>query len=352
MKKRILLMTAILGVSGLFLCIHAYVRRTPLSIDENVMKMIALEGYDKCSMMKFSNKNIRPITMKCSVTSDEINAYIQEELGNNYSKTPILDRNKIEPDDLAVADYIVMDGSVKVGETKDAPIRVGSGHYDVFLEQKILGLNKGKEYVFDWKVPSGHDNAEWAGKNLTIRITVKELYKIEIPSIETYAHQVGDKSVEEYKKRIQQKLLGEKKTVLLSQGIEELLDSLIEASSFHMDEDTVVDHALLYYQNYQHLAEICGENVENYLNLDGESEDIYTKCYRDSERDIQRYFVIGRLAYNSGMRIKDEELKSHCKEKGIRYDTIDEDDKVRVKYAILEKQVLDELEKKIHIETK
>lgn len=230
----------------------------------------------------------------------------------------------VRSNDLAVTDNKIMDEEKEINKVEGAPIRVGSGDYDVFLENAIWGLE--------------------AGKELKIHIFVKELYEIIPCTLEKFISDNGFESVEEYKEYIANMLKEKKKETLLNRAIESLMDEFIERSRFSMDEQVIVDNAVNYYQYYSDMASVCGGSVEEYMKSTiNESVDIYTLCYNDSLRELQRYLVIGRYAEENQISISEEDMNRYCEENYIKWDGLDDKETCNLKYKMIEEQVLQQI---------
>ncbi len=135
-----------------------------------------------------------------------------------------------------------------------------------------------------------------------------------------------------------------KKETLLNQAIESLIDEFIERSRFSMDEQVIVDNAVNYYQYYSDMASVCGVSIEEYIKSTiNESVDIYTLCYDDSLRELQRYLVIGRYAEENQISISEEDMNRYCEENYIKWDGLDDKETCNLKYKMIEEQVLQQI---------
>lgn len=323
---------------GVYGCIH----NDYLEIKENVEEFMCLQHYGNCYLTKVTNfDRTKRKEVLVEVAKDEIDSHIKSVLSENYYREKITDRNIIEVDDLAICDYYIRDEEKEICHIQDARIRVGTGYYDVFLENSILGLEVGKEHTVKWNVPDGHENEELAGKKVIIYITVKDIYKVITPSIEEYILQNGFETVEEYKKHIKNILLVEKKETLLKQTIELIVDEFIEKSHFQIDKEAVVNNASEHYFQYEKLAEACNVSVEDYiLNCMGENQNIYDICYKDSLREIKRCLIIGRYAKEKGITITGVDIGEYCKKNNIDHETLTEEEMIYVEYSLVEEKVL------------
>lgn len=341
-KKSMISICFISVVIIFFVLICNHMTYSPLILQQTVQNYLGFKEYKNCHLIKIANfEEIEEKVVDIEVTDDEINSYIENILSENYSRTKIIHRNKVMIDDLAISDYKIMDGKNEIGNIKDAPIRVGTGNYDVFLENAILDLEIGKEHMINWAVPSDYENQEWAGKELKIHIMIKELYKVEIPTIEEYVLENGYKNINEFKENVKNNLLKSKKESLLEHYSELIIDEMIEKSKFKIDDDIVVENAINFYYYYENLADVCGVTIEEYLeDSTNMYDDIYDICYEDSLREIQRILVIGRYAEKYKMMVLEEEIDTYCKDKKIIREELNEGDIISITYCIIEEKVL------------
>lgn len=343
MKKRILNVGWIVIVAIICsLVMQNILSNKQLHLEESVQNLFDINGWKDCYLVKFGGlTKIKKKEIVPEVTKEEIDQYIELVLQENAYRQSITNRKLVEMNDLAVSDYKIMDETKEINAVEDAPIRVGSGYYDIYLETAILGLEIGKEHIVNWKVPEDASNTEWAGRDLTIHIIVKELYEVIIPTVEEYALQNGFENVKEYEEHVENILLEDKIEELQNKAVESVIEEFIEKSKFQINNEVVVENAIQYYYEYNEVAYIYDVSVEELIgNSTSASDNIYDKCYKESLQEIQRYLIIGRYAKEKGIMVSESEIDNYCKDKDVIREKITQEDLIYVKYEIIEEKVL------------
>lgn len=341
-RKIIIVITILIFLIGLISFGLKSVRKDMLNVDNNVQTFLVMNGLNNCYISKFKIPKKFEKTKKApTVTNEEIDNYIESILEENAYRKNISNRNVVKENDLAVCDYAILHAGIEINHVSDAPIRVGSGHYDKYLEEAILGLEVGKECALEWKVPSNTSNKEWAGKKLIINLIVKGLYEVVVPSVEEYAKQSGFENESEYKEHIRIKLLENRKKEEQIQTVELFINEIIANSEFTIDENDVVNNALQYYYDYDEMGVLNNMSVrESQKHSTNMEDEIYLICYEESLHEIQRYLVIGRYAFIKGITISDAEIEEYYKERFDTSGVIEPEELVYARYELLEKKVI------------
>lgn len=347
MNKKILIGGYTVVLIMCLLIIQQILSNKQLDVDVHVQHLLEIKKIQECYLVKFADlSEVKNQEIVLNVEKEEIKRYIEFELQQNAYRKHIVDRIEVKKDDLALSDYRIMDGEDVVKYVEDAPIRVGSGMYDIYLENAIQGLTVGNEHIIDWKVHDEVKKKEWAGKNLKIHITVKALYEVIVPTVEEYALRKGFANVAEYEQYVKKELLLGKKTELEYRTIETVIDEMIEKSKFKFNDDIVVENSIQYYYQYSQMANLYNTDVDEFVvnNLD-DYDDVYERCYKESLREIQRYLVIGKYAQMVRIEVLEKELDEYCFDNDIKTEKLTDEDKIYIRYKILEEKVVKHIRK-------
>ena len=345
MKYRLWIGCVIL-ISTIFSCVFKMCSsKTPLLLSSYAQEFLNVNGYNDCYIIRMRDlARVQHEKIMLQVTQDEICDYIELELQENSYRREIVHRSRVENKDLAICDYQIMDGSQVVKRVEEAPIRVGTGYYDIFLENSILGLEVGKEHIIPWVVSEEFENKEWAGKQLYIHLSIKSLYEVLIPSAEEYALQKGYASVQEYEHFVRRLILADKREQLLSETEEKIFEKIIQQSVFKIDDDVVANNAVQYYYEYEKIAGVYDVPVEQVVNEQVKADgDIYNLCYNQSLFEIERYLIIGRYAYEKNIVVSNKDIETYCKNKNISSEDLSEEALTNIQYQLIEQKVLEDI---------
>ena len=130
------------------------------------------------------------------------------------------------------------------GSGKDETVVLGSNKYIPGYEEQMVGLNVGDDKAIKVKFPSDYREKSLAGKNATFQLKIKDIQervkKVNID--DQLAKEIGENNLENLKKKIEEKMNNEFKTLSLlkmrRQATEELLKKIdIELPTKMIDEE-------------------------------------------------------------------------------------------------------------------
>lgn len=325
--------------------ITASFQDTALTLEKNVQEALGAMGLKDCHILKFGDmQEIKEIEIDIEVSEEEVSYRIKEILKENAYRQVVDDRNIVKSGDLVLADYVITCNEKQVQDIKDAPIRVGSGNYDKYLEESIVGLETKKKYCIKWNVPEDIENSEWAGEVFEIWITIKDIYSIIEPTLEEYAVDEGYEDSKAYIKFVQKELYQEKKDEIINIYVEKIMDTIIANSEFEIGEEIVAENAMFYYSEHQNIANSYEMELNEYIQEVLEYEgDVYELCCEESLREVQRHLVIGRYAVEKGISVSADDIDYYCVNNNIDLEQISDEHKSYVKYCIIEEKVISEI---------
>lgn len=319
----------------------------PLKIHNDVKNAIDLMGFEECHIMKYcGEKVLNPQIIDVEIRNEEIEDYIDVLLHQQAYRVEITDRNIVYNGDLAITDYTIIYNNKEINRMKQEPIRVGSGFYDIQLEEKMIGLEIGKEYAIAYKIPENVDSSEFSGKTVDLKLLITELYNVIVPTIDEYITENEYDDIAEWRQEIELLLYEEKLKNLYNQTVEEMISNMIDTSQFKLNENIVLDNAISFYYEYSNLANIYGQDTESYIkNILGYEGDIYQLCYERSAEEIKRFLVIGMVAEEQKIVITDQDINNFFLENNLA-NNISEDDLGYIRYQILEDKVISYIREK------
>lgn len=135
---------------------------------------------------------------------------------------------KAEMGDTAVIDYegFVGDVAFEGGKGEDHPLSLGSGQFIPGFEEGVVGHKVGESFDVNVTFPTEYHSEELAGKDATFKVTIKELKRKELPTLDDeFAKDVSEfDTLEELKKDLTEKMAAEKKDQADSKMENDLLE--------------------------------------------------------------------------------------------------------------------------------
>ena len=180
------------------------------------------------------------------ITDQDINNTLEDIKKKHERFAPLKKKRSALNADLVLFDYEgKIDGKkFENGAGKDETVVLGSNRYIPGYEEQMVGLNIGDEKEIKVKFPEDYRDKSLAGKNATFQLKIKDIQERvkKIAVDDQLAKEVGENNLESLKKKIEEKMNNEFKTLSLlkmrRQATELLLQKLsIELPSKMVDEE-------------------------------------------------------------------------------------------------------------------
>ena len=246
------------------------------------------------------------------VTDEEIQSEIQSTLSQN-DKLTTLEEGTVEDGDVANIDYEgKLDGEAFDGGTdKGYDLTIGSGSFIEGFESGLVGKKIGEETDLNLKFPDTYSNADLAGKDVVFHVTINSVKRAPELTDELVAEISDYKTVDEYKKSVQDSLTEQKKSVQDSQKLNDLLSQAYENATFKGYPQELVDYNIKqskdYYEGY---AEQSNMSFADFLeqNLQMSEEDFNTQIETVVKQSLNQEMLLKAIAETEGFTISDEEF--------------------------------------------
>jgi len=264
------------------------------------LKMIAIVDVEpKCSVKKteFSLKKIQP-----EIKDEELEARINMEINSKSRLETIEEDRTPQKSDILIIDF---EGSLNGKVAKEAcaenfQYTVGKTKFVDGFEEVLMEMKAGETKEAKIKFPNDYPNQKFQGRKVVFKITLMDINKNYVPTIEEAA-EAEQKTVEEYKNAIKERLLKLKEQASENDLEEQISNQVIENCEFapipesmvlkELKNDNKIENEFrnLVEANKDKIDEITGKKIGN-LNdteLNRYRQSIYSK-YRDSkERNVK-----------------------------------------------------------------
>ena len=246
------------------------------------------------------------------VTDEEIQSEIQSTLSQN-EKLTTLEEGTVEEGDVANIDYEgKIDGEAFDGGTdKGFDLTIGSGSFIEGFESGLVGKKIGGETDLNLKFPDTYNNADVAGKDVVFHVTVNSVKRAPELTDELVAEISDYKTVDEYKKSIEDSLIEQKKSVQDSQKLNDLMSQVYENSEIKGYPQELVDYNIKQYRDYyEGYAEQSEMTFADFLeqNLQMSEEDFNTQVETTVKQSLEQEMLLRAIAETEGITISDEEF--------------------------------------------
>ena len=217
--------------------IEKYEEGKDLSLNVKIQKMPEVKDFDlKTISLEKSNLNIK---------EEDINNTLNDIAKKHERFAPLTKKRSSLDGDLVLFDYEGKIDNKKFdnGSGKDETVVFGSNKYIPGYEEQMVGLNIGDEKEIKVKFPDDYREKSLAGKDASFHIKIKDIQERvkKIAIDDQLAKEVGEKSLQNLKEKIQDKMNNEFKTLSFLKMRRQATEMLLKKLNFELPSRMVDD---------------------------------------------------------------------------------------------------------------
>jgi trigger factor len=269
------------------------------TVTVEVKPEIAVEGYLDLEVEK-------PAVM---VTDEEVESRLKALQENHAQIKPLEADRPVQEKDLVIVDFEgSLGGKPLEGWTvKDHLVEVGSQTLVGGLDRKLIGLPPGQNQEIPLTLPDDYPRKELAGKDITVRVQVKELKEKILPALDDeFAKEVGDfQNLPELKEGVRKNLQEQKEIQATQAAREKLLDLLREKHPFGVPQ-SLIDRQV---ENIMARTEVrlARQGVKmDTANLD--TQKLRESLRPAAEKEVRSTLILEKVAEKEEITVNDEEM--------------------------------------------
>lgn len=194
--------------------------------------------------VSFSMDSVEKLNV--AVTDEDIGRVL-EQLTKQYTKWEPIQRAAELKDRVVIDYYAIFDGkSDEANKLQNIPLELGSNMMLPGFEAGLVGAKAGEERTLKLAFPDDFAVAERAGKPIEFVVTLKEVYKAEVPAIDAnFVQRLGVKSgkEEELRSQIRMSLEQERDRLVKEKLKEQLFSRLLEQNPLEVPASLVANEA-------------------------------------------------------------------------------------------------------------
>ncbi|MDY6821036.1 MAG: trigger factor [Deferribacterota bacterium] len=280
--------------------------------DRSISFNVIFDVYPECDIQKY--KDFEFVEEIEEVVDSEIDREL-EILRNQFATySPKQEDESAESLDMINIDMVeIIDGEEE--ESKDFEFILDNNDFNRDFNDAIKGMKKGETKEFIVKYPDEHRDKKLAGKNVTYRVTLKEIKKKTLPDInDDFAKEVSEnfETLEDLRADIKKKLYEHKKQRARNLLIEKIINKILEENPFDVPESLVNKEA-------ENIAQMM---IENYKQTYGEAildklpdkKGLIENMKSRAEFQIKSALVIFKVAEKENIKVSEEEIDEKIKE--------------------------------------
>lgn len=217
--------------------IEKYEEGKDLTLNVKIQKMPEVKDFDlKTISLEKSNLNIR---------EEDINNTLNDIAKKHERFVPLTKKRSSLDGDLVLFDYEgkIDNKKFENGSGKDETVVLGSNKYIPGYEEQMVGLNIGDDKEIKVKFPDDYREKSLAGKDASFHIKIKDIQERvkKIAIDDQLAKEVGEKSLQNLKEKIQDKMNNEFKTLSFLKMRRQATEMLLKKLNFELPSRMVDD---------------------------------------------------------------------------------------------------------------
>ncbi|MBU0546327.1 trigger factor, partial [Patescibacteria group bacterium] len=204
-------------------------------------------------------------------------------------------------------DKVPMEG----GQAKDYQVYLSEDHYIPGFGEQLVGLKKDEEKEFSLKFPKEHFQKQFAGKDVDIKVRVKDVLELTYPEADdTFAKALGQDSLAKLQDLLKHNLLHEAEQKEEQRIEVAILEQLIEKSQFEdIPEILIKSEKNKIFFELKHSLEKHGVTIEQYLkDLKKTEEEIFKDFTEQAIQRAKSALLSRQIAMENDIKVEKKEL--------------------------------------------
>ncbi|MBU0952637.1 MAG: trigger factor [Elusimicrobia bacterium] len=282
------------------------IEKIDFNFEKPMTYSVTVEKHPEVTARNYKGLKFKKETKK--VTENDINKSLEEL--QKYNTRLVENTSGItKKDSCVMVDYTVWMESAELKEMKAENQMIDLTHKNL-LPGLAEGLTNSK--TDDYReittiLPENFAKKELANKEVVFKVTVKGIKDKQLPELtDDFAKEFGNTSLAELKTKIKDELEKEVKKLAEEKLEEEIVKSLIESNPMEIPESVMHEHA-------HYLGDVATQKLK-YQGftpdlIEKQKESIHQKTHEEAQRQIKLMYILGSIAKQEKIEVKDEDLK-------------------------------------------
>lgn len=256
--------------------------------------------------LKLKEKEVSVDDTKFTETMDALRGMHAEEIAKDG---PAEGTDKLLLDMDMKVDGVPVEG----GQAKNHQVYLSENHYIPGFNEQVAGLKKGEQKTFDIDFPEDHYQSQFAGKKVSIDVTVNDVFERKLPEMtDEFAKKLGQDSAQALQDIVRSNMEAEAKQKA-DQAFEiEMLDTMIEKTKFGELPGILIEaeKQKIFHELTRDLDK-HGITVEQYLgDLKKSEEELLADFSEQAEKRAKAALISREIAKQHNIAPSEEEIQS------------------------------------------
>ena len=248
------------------------------------------------------------------VTEDEIQQQFYDDCSSHDKLLQVTEGEVAEGDVVNIYYVGSIDGVEFDGGTdKGVDLTIGSGTFIPGFEDGLIGAAIGKEINVNVTFPENYGKTDVAGKDAVFAVTVNFVKKAPEMTDDIVAEISDHKTVDEYRKGVEEQLKADKEAQQNSDKINGILNQIYSASTINGYPEEVVNYRTAQMKAYYtQIAEQSDMTLADFLSnqLQMTEEQFDQQCPAVIKQSMIQELLLKAVAESENMEISDEEYEA------------------------------------------
>lgn len=287
---------------------------TKLAPDNPLEYKIALALLPDVRLGEYKNLKIK--AEKAVVAEEEIGKMIERlrehRVKESASLSPVKEGDKAIVDIEMFLDNVPLDG----GQARDTAVIVGQDYLVKGFDKQLIGLNKNETREFSLPYPADFHDKNLAGKLVSFRAKVKDVFKRELPvADDEFAKGFGVKDLADLKKNIRANIQRERNEEARHKTERRLIEAILAKTRFgDIPEMLVKSEGENMLNELEQGVEAQGGKFEDYLaHLKKTREALLLDLLPEAVKRVKSSLLLRELAKAEKIAVSPEEISRQIK---------------------------------------
>ena len=267
-------------------------------------------------------KNLKAKKEAVKVTAKEVDETI-EKVRANFAEKKEVERAAKNGDEVIIDFEGKKDGvPLEGGKAEKNPLELGSNSFIPGFEEGIVGHKTGDEFDLDLEFPKDYHAKDLAGQKVVFTVKVGHIHEQALPELnDEFAVKLGLKTVEEFKKQIEEDLKNQKTSEANEKYKDELVRELVKVSKVAVPEILAEDQKQSIEQDMQQNLMYSGLTLEQYLERMGKTHEewLETDVKTAAEDRVKAGLALAELSKIEKVQATAEELDARVNQLKDQY---------------------------------
>ncbi len=277
-----------------------------------------IEVYPEFEVANYSNMDL--VRISSNISDDDVDTYINHMAEHSAPFKTINDR-ALEADDFAIIDFNIFHENTSVEKKEGSWVKISDENPDEMiksLSEAIKGMQIDEDKEIQMTLPENYAVSEISGKEVTVKIKIKEIRHKEIPVINDEFVKTLDPSIEniaQYKSKIKDFLGSQKQSESKMNLKDQIAKNLIAANRFDLPSTLLKKQTeqMFAYQTDQMKSQGADDIIIKEMR-----EDIFKSASDTATQQLQLEFIYGKIIEKEKLEVNSEDLQEALKKEAPR----------------------------------